>query len=156
MPLGLHDRDADVWESLLAVADAAGGAWPERARVAAVALVAASKAGTPSLGVRLLADLRRVFGEVESMPTHRILEELIQLDEAPWSDLKGKPIDARRLANFLRPYGVSSKTVRDGASTPKGYTRIDLHDPWVRYLPAPDGSPVLVHSSGGKIDEERW
>ena len=44
MPDGIADRDADVWEALLAVADAAGGDWPERARVAAVALVADSKA----------------------------------------------------------------------------------------------------------------
>ena len=45
MPDGIEDRDADVWEPLLAVADAAGGTWPSRARVAAVALVADSKAG---------------------------------------------------------------------------------------------------------------
>jgi hypothetical protein len=40
MPDGLEDRNADVWEALLAVADLAGGDWPERAREAAVALVA--------------------------------------------------------------------------------------------------------------------
>src|SRR3954447_14544333 len=32
MPPGIVDRDADVWESLLAVADLAGGEWPELAR----------------------------------------------------------------------------------------------------------------------------
>ena len=39
MSKGIEDRDADVWEPLLAVADAAGGAWSDRARVAAVALL---------------------------------------------------------------------------------------------------------------------
>ena len=58
---------AHVWEALIAVADAAGGEWPERATRSAVALVADSKAGTPSLGVRLLADLRLIFGKRESM-----------------------------------------------------------------------------------------
>ncbi len=29
MPAGIEDRDADVWEALLAVADAAGGDWPQ-------------------------------------------------------------------------------------------------------------------------------
>ena len=48
MPAGVEDRDADVWEALLAVADAAGGDWPERARAAAVALVAQSKESTPA------------------------------------------------------------------------------------------------------------
>ncbi len=38
MPPGIEDRDADVWEALLAVAELAGGHWPERARVAAVTL----------------------------------------------------------------------------------------------------------------------
>ena len=32
MPNGIRDRDADVWEALLAVADVAGRNWPERAR----------------------------------------------------------------------------------------------------------------------------
>jgi len=40
MPNGIEDRDADIWEALLAVADLAGGQWPDRSRVAAVALVA--------------------------------------------------------------------------------------------------------------------
>lgn len=41
MPAGITDRAADAWEPLLAVADAAGGEWPERARQAAVVLVTA-------------------------------------------------------------------------------------------------------------------
>src|SRR3954452_18907692 len=69
MPKGIVDRDSDVWEPLLAVADAAGGDWPERARRSAVALVAASKESTPSLGVRLLADLRLIFGDNATMST---------------------------------------------------------------------------------------
>jgi hypothetical protein len=38
MPDGLSDRALDLWEPLLAIADAAGGSWPERARRAAVEL----------------------------------------------------------------------------------------------------------------------
>ena len=33
-----EDRNADVWEALFAIADAAGGDWPKKAREAAVAL----------------------------------------------------------------------------------------------------------------------
>src|SRR5262249_46162398 len=50
MPEGIQDRDADVWEPLLCVADLVGGAWPERAREVAKMLVAASKDTEPSLG----------------------------------------------------------------------------------------------------------
>jgi hypothetical protein len=136
MPDGVHDRDADVWEALLAVADAAGGRWPERARVAAVALVADAKAGQPSLGVHLLADLRTVFGDAEAMSTDAILKALHDLEESPWADLRGKPLDARGLASRLRPYDVRSKSVRlpDG-TIPRGYTQADLCDAWQRYLP---------------------
>jgi hypothetical protein len=59
----------------------------------------------------------------------------INIDESPWGDLKGKPLDARRLANILRPYGVESKQVRIGEKSQKGYRRDDLWDVWERYLP---------------------
>jgi hypothetical protein len=87
MPPGIQDRDSDVWEPLLAVADAAGGDWPERARCSAVALVAASRESVPSLGVRLLADLRTVFGDRTTMPTDQIVAALTALDEAPWAEI---------------------------------------------------------------------
>ena len=136
-PPGISDRDADVWEALLAVADAAGGKWPERARVAAVALVADSKRGTPSLGIKLLADLRDVFGDNDRMPTARILEELWKKVESPWGDLRGKPLDARGLAQRLAKYEVKPSDIRDGALILKGYHRSDLHDAWERYLGPP-------------------
>jgi hypothetical protein len=47
LPPGVEDRDADIWESLIAVANMAGGDWLARARAAAVALVAASKEAEP-------------------------------------------------------------------------------------------------------------
>jgi len=137
MPDGLMDRNADVWEALLAVADAAGGAWPERSRVAAVSLVSLAMAGTPSLGVRLLSDLRQVFGDQEAMTTKVLLEALIEVEESPWGDLRGKALDARRLANLLRQYDVHSKQVRVGVVTGKGYRAEDLYDAWARYLPPP-------------------
>jgi hypothetical protein len=83
MPDGIRDRDADVWEPLLALADEAGGGWPERARVTAVTLVTLSKESTPSLGVRLLADLREVFGSREVLATESILIALHLMDESP-------------------------------------------------------------------------
>lgn len=138
IPAGIVDRNADIWEALLAVADAAGGAWPERARKAAVSLVSESKGSTPSLGVKLLEDLRFVFGDREHMATDDILKGLCQIEESPWGDIRGKAIDARSLAQRLRPYGVQSKQVRiNAATTLKGYVRGDLHDAWQRYLGPP-------------------
>ena len=135
MPNGVEDRAADVWEPLIAIADSAGERWAKRARVAAVALVALSMESTPSLGVRLLSDLRTLFKGDAKLSTETILQKLCDIDEAPWGDLRGKPLDPRRLANYLRPYGVKSKTIQEGESRPKGYTAEDLFDAWDRYLP---------------------
>jgi hypothetical protein len=147
MPQGVTDRNADVWEALLAVADVAGGSWPKRARSAAAALVELAKVSTPSLGVRLLADLRTAFKDSDVLSTEAIIGYLTKLDESPWADLRGKPLDARRLANYLRPYGVSSKQVRVSPTvTLKGYTREALSDPWARYLGTPD-APIVSHVS---------
>jgi len=71
------------------------------------------------------------------MPTEAIIKALCAIEEAPWGDLKGKPIDARGLAQRLRPYGVTSKNLRDGSGVVKGYARSDLLDAWQRYLSEP-------------------
>src|SRR5262249_23140044 len=62
LPPGIEDRDADVWEDIIAVADLVGGKWSGLAREAAVALVSEAKENidNKSLGIRLLADLRTV------------------------------------------------------------------------------------------------
>jgi Protein of unknown function (DUF3631) len=120
MPPGITDRNADVWEALLSVADAAGGKWPEQARVAAVALVASSIRGEGSLGVRLLTDIRSVFGDREAVTTKTLLNDLINMDESVWADIKGRPITDRGLAVRLRAYEISSKDVRVGEWHGKG------------------------------------
>ena len=139
MPPGVEDRNADMWEPLLALADIAGDGWPKRAREAAVALIKVVRDEEPSLGLRLLADLRTVFGNTDEMSSKDILQALAALDEAPWGDINGKPLDARGLANHLRPYGVKSITVRPPGETKtsRGYKRAALLDSWRRYLPPP-------------------
>ena len=145
MPEGIADRAADVWEPLLAIADAVGGDWPERARVSAVSFVSVYAEEGGSLGVRLLSDLRDVFGEREHMTTAEILAGLYALPESMWSEIRGKPLSDRALARTLRPYAIKPKTLRTGAATARGYERADLADAWSRYLPA--------SSSGSKTAE---
>jgi hypothetical protein len=141
MPPGIEDRNADVWEALFAVADAAGGDWPKLAREAAVALIAASREQEPSLGIRLLADLRTVCGNTEAVFTETILAGLHALDEAPWKDLNnGKGLDSRGLSLRLRQYGIKPKQIREGSISKKGYQRADLADAWARYLPSSPAS----------------
>ena len=152
MPDGIEDRNADVWEPLLAIADLVHGDWPQRARVAAVALVAAAADGKQTLRIQLLADLHRVFDGATAMHTDVIVGKLNALEVAPWGDLRGKELDARGLANRLRPYDVHPVDVRLGDVVRKGYKAEDLADAWSRYLSAasatsatsatPDAEPV--------------
>jgi Protein of unknown function (DUF3631) len=137
MPEGVEDRDADNWEALLAVADAAGGAWPSRGRCAAVTLVTANKEAPPSIGVRLLDDLHTVFtehGDPDCLFTDDIIRSLVAMDDAPWADIRGKALEARSLSRRLSKYEVKPRTVRIGDRTAKGYARADLVDPFSRYV----------------------
>jgi hypothetical protein len=148
MPPGIEDRPADVWEPLLAIADAAGGEWPMMAREAAVALVADAADTPASLGVRLLADIRSAFGDREQMATADLLDCLNGMDESPWGDLRGKPIDSRRLARMLSPYGAKPCNIRTATGTPKGYRSEALWDAWQRYLaPLPSESATSATSA---------
>lgn len=76
-------------------------------------------------GVRLLADIRTVFDEVgpDRLSSADLVERLCALEEAPWGDLRGKPIVARTLASRLRPFDVRPDCVRFDCATRKGYRR---------------------------------
>lgn len=144
MPQGVNDRDADCWEPLLTVADAAGGGWPERARAAAVRLVTAASDRTMTTGVQLLSDLKTVFGENDRMATETILQRLQALPESPWADIYGKPLNDRGLAKRLSKFGVKPKVIRLGSGTHRGYLTEDLQEQWRRYLSVPEESVTSV------------
>uniref|UniRef100_A0A5Q5BPH7 DUF3631 domain-containing protein n=1 Tax=Mycobacterium sp. (strain MCS) TaxID=164756 RepID=A0A5Q5BPH7_MYCSS len=138
MPDGVHDRPAEVWEALIAVADNAGGAWPERARAACRYFVLEVRADELSLGLRLLRDAQNAFGDDDRMHSAELVRLLTIDPESEWRDLWGKPLDQRRLAKELKRYGVESQEVRIGPVTRKGYLvagDTGLAQAWHRYLP---------------------
>jgi hypothetical protein len=144
MPEGVQDRPAEVWEALLAVADAAGGEWPDRARAACRHFVLDTEPAELSMGARLLRDIRTAFGDRERMFTVDILSGLTADEESEWCDLWGKPIDTRRLAKEMKRYGVRSQNVRIGEAQAKGYEvsgADGLGQAWERYVPADDKRP---------------
>lgn len=59
VPPELNDRAADNWRPLLAIADALGGDWPERARMAALAM-SGNGDGETTL-TTLLGDIKTIF-----------------------------------------------------------------------------------------------
>lgn len=159
MPEGVEDRNADVWEALLAVADAAGGLWPDRARRAALAMVAKSRGRSLTIGVMLLRDLRQVFTEkgLDRIASEELLDELVLLDESPWGDIRGKALDARGLSRRLAKYGVGPKALRTATGVVKGYEVAGaLADAWERYLPPlPSGQESVTTVTAVTDEPER-
>jgi hypothetical protein len=128
----VEDRAADTWEPLIAVADAAGGHWPETARAACKALVDSADSADEdrSLAVKLLTDIRSVFAEkgVPFLRSADLVEELRRIEASPWNDFDLTP---SKLAYRLREFRI--KTGHNPAGTARGYRIEDLADAFARY-----------------------
>jgi hypothetical protein len=121
----------------LAIADVAGGDWPEKARDAAKALSGDSNIGGESTKIQLLADIRQIFSDkvMNKLFSTEIVEILNELEGRPWGKFsKGKPLTKTKLANLLKPFGITPKQVwRDKNNN--GYELEQFDDVFARYLP---------------------
>jgi hypothetical protein len=162
LPDGLEDRAAECWEALLAVADAAGGDWPERGRNACVELALGSVTDpVESPGQRVLADLRRVWGDSGNLPTPEIIGRLYALDGSPWATMW-----PREMAALLAPHGVRPVKLRLGSRTGQGYRREDLARVWEKLAaanpadgdvpPVPDVPDVPDTGTGVRASGTGW
>lgn len=159
LPDALNDRAQDGAEPLLALADLAGGEWPERARAALVALAgeAAEDEVEETSGVALLRDLVTVFRDLQN-PRHETTEDLVRKlkarSEWPWAKWNREGLDANGLARLLRPFRVRSRNVKtSGDEVRKGYRRADILTAAETYVPAvpaePDEDAEDISSGGG-------
>jgi hypothetical protein len=142
----VEDREADTWEPLIALADAAGAEWPATARAACKAIVGASREAEAeaTTNTRLLADIRQVFDATDEqwMSSQTLLAELKALTEAPWD---GWGLTTARLATKLKPFGITSDRSRsEGGRQSRGYRRDQFLDAWARYLPTPAPDEVTA------------
>jgi hypothetical protein len=156
LPDGIEDRNADIWEPLIAVADAAGGEWPDHARDAASFMIDEQSHKPATLSIQLLSDIRLAFDERRTISTNELLDILCQMETAPWGTmLKGQRIDSRYLARRLTRFDVSTNnTVRMGAVVAKGYAVEHLADAWARYLPPLESSPEMPEPLPLEPDDE--
>ena len=162
MPDGVTDRAAEIWEPLIAIADAAGGHWPETARAACRYFVLARTPDDESLGIELLSDLRSIFtaAKADRISTKSILAALLTLPDAPWSSLPEGPLTARRLARELHRYGLGPVVFAAKTGKAKGYVtfatsgkqaQVGLADAWSRYLPADGNSESCGNGPGQAV-----
>lgn len=160
----VEDRAADTWEPLVAVADHAGGHWPERARAAVVTLTnEADDNRQTSSQVRLLADCRIAFGDESALPTAVLLDRLKADPDAPWIDYGPTGLTPAKLSTLLREFDIRPGNIRfpDGIQA-KGYQRADFTDAWTRYCPedmaqlragsiVPEGQTVPAAPAPGRM-----
>lgn len=137
LPDELSDRQQDGVEPLLAISDVAGKGWPELARAAVKELCTEARQSDDSNGIRLLADIRRVFESQskDKIKSVELTEALADIETSPWGEWnRGKPITPTKLAKLVKPFGVEPHSVRTGDTVFKGYERADFEDSFGRYL----------------------
>lgn len=137
----LQNRDADNWESLLSIADLAGGEWPNRVRKAVFRLVCGQEKA-PSMNEELLSDIQEIFSEkkVSKISTADLLRALCSDEEKPWATFnRGFPFRPVQLSKRLHGFGISPKTIRINDETFKGYVTEEFQDSFKRYLHAGGG-----------------
>jgi putative DNA primase/helicase len=137
VPDWLNDRAADNWRPLCAIAEVAGGDWPDRLRRAIQTLVS----GIPEdeeAGVLLLHDLQQMFHvrKTDRLFSEDLAKALHEMEERPWPEYgkQRKPITPPQIARLLKPFGIRPKQVRIGTETSKGYLYEDCQDTFARYV----------------------
>lgn len=145
MPDAMNDREQDICVPLIAIADQAGGVWPERGRKALLTLFGkrAEEGATMESGTMLLADIRTLFieGTATRLASEDIVNKLGDMEDRPWPEWKqGRPMTKNQLAGALRPFGVKPFNFRRGEAVVKGYQRDHFEEVWARYLPTEGAS----------------
>jgi hypothetical protein len=146
MPSGLNNRAAANWKLLLAIAELAGGPWPERATEAAERLTRSGR--RPSDGVRLLAAFRDMFAASrKEITSENVVAELRKDPTSIWADYnRGGPITQRQVALLLDAYDIHPVPLhptRRKDFARQGYKLEQFVDAFARYLPV---HPIIQSS----------
>ena len=138
-PPELRNRQREVSRPLLAVADCAGGPWPERVRSALVTLFAKSGTNEQTTNVKLLEDIRTIFSakDVDRLPSTELTEVLGSIEESQWGEYSnGRKITASALAGLLKGFEIAPRNIKLGdGSVRKGYLQDQFAGTWNHYLP---------------------
>jgi putative DNA primase/helicase len=132
LPPALTPRQQQCAEPLIRIANLIAGPWPAKARAALSAVFGLAEC---SDSVQVLKDLRVLFcnnNNPEQLPTRDLLSFLCSLENRPWGSWGSK--SGQRLASLLHPLGISSRDIRVGEDSLKGYRLQDLQDAWERYV----------------------
>lgn len=141
---GFRYRDHQLIEPLLAVADAAGGDWPQRARNAIKVIMRGfpdetdTEAPTNAFEL-LLHDLGRVWvAHEERLATREIAARLRGLPGSGWTRYGSPQATGKEIAEILAPEGVVPQSVRlDPQTVVRGYKLADMMRIGLAPMPKP-------------------
>jgi putative DNA primase/helicase len=142
LPPNAFNRLADNWRPLFAMAELAGGDWPQRAADAFDLLTSKTDSDAQGINTMLLADVREAFSatNADRLFSKALVEALLVMSDRPWNEIrKGHPISENWLAYRLRAFDVASKTLRIGTDRAKGYDLADFNEAFERFLPPEQG-----------------
>jgi putative DNA primase/helicase len=135
VPESNNDRLTDKIEPLFAIAEIAGGHWPDLIRKSMLKMM---RSPDESISVLLLQDIKDIFEQSfnDKMFSSDLVDKLKELSERPWSDWhKGKGLTTNGLAQQLKKFKVRSKGIRIEDTIKKGYCLDDFEYDFKRYLP---------------------
>lgn len=139
LPETAYNRVADNWRPLFAIAEVAGGDWPERASACFAALTRTDDLDAESLGTMLLSDIADLFGkeQTDKLPSSKIATALAEIEGRPWAEWgkHRRPISPNQIANQLHRFSIAPKVIRVGEETARGYLLEDFQEAFDRYLP---------------------
>jgi len=139
IPAALSDRQGDISVPLLAIADSAGGEWPQKAREALLAVFISHRTNedTAGIGSILLADIRDIFAMdgQDFLASQTICKLLSEKEGRPWPDYdRGRSLNPNHLARLLAPFEIRPTNKRTDKGVLKGYWKSDFADAWKRYI----------------------
>ena len=146
MPAEIGNRTADNWRPLIAIADVAGGEWPERARE----IAKGDRMPVQELGIMLLEDIQKIFADenTDRISSANLANKLVLEEDRPWVEYHyGKPITPRQIAELLEPFKIAPHNIAVGTTRPKGYLLQDFKDAFATYTPDFAATPLLRQKS---------
>jgi hypothetical protein len=134
IPEGLSNRDEEIAAAVLALAEVAGGTWPERIRAAVCALLLGESDEEPDVAPaeRIIADIRAVWTGTQ-VGTADLAARLAALPRSPWGAIFPDPARAGiELASYLRPYDISPVKIwlGDEGRAAQGYKIEQFEELW--------------------------
>jgi Protein of unknown function (DUF3631) len=160
VPGFLHNREADLWRPLFALAAVAGGRWPQRVKQAAQTIHGQRSEDSARL-IELLEAIRECFDQdgAAQLATTDLVGRLNSRSDEPWATInRGQPLNAYYLRTMLAGIVRRQKSkAKIGGKMWRGYARADFVEAWTRYIPStpsndppPSGHPPPGSKKPGK------